>query len=107
MKKTLIAIAFSLSAATSALAGPMDDFNNAAVQDLWTPTLLNFFSSDLIPVADAGFPGIRCASPNDRYAFGSIYVFHGPMGPSWLFPNTVTDCPQASINDPVFVPQSQ
>jgi hypothetical protein len=118
MKTTLIAIGFSLSVATSALAGPMEDFNNAAVADLWTPVLGLGYSPayDQNPYAYGGFgffgdffsgdSVIRCSSHDDRSGrnqLSSIYAFYAGAGPTWTFPNTVTSCVQAGISDPVFV----
>jgi hypothetical protein len=93
MKKTLIAMTIFASVATSALAEPADD---------WMPSLWSFgYSQDSI---------IRCSSPDDRAGrnkLSSIYTFYTIGGPSWLFPNTVTYCPQAGIGNPVFAPLSQ
>jgi hypothetical protein len=92
----------------------MENFNIAAVPDSWTPVLWGFGYSDhdqqRNPYAYGDFFGadsaIRCSGPNDRSGrnqLSSVYVFQGPMGPSWLFPNTVTSCPEAGISDPIFV----
>jgi hypothetical protein len=118
MKTTLIAIGFSLSVATSALAGPMENFNNAAVPDSWTPVLWGFGYSDhdQNPYAYGDFFGgffggdsvIRCSSHDDRSGrnqLSSIYAFYQGSGPTWTFPNTVTSCTQAGISDPIFVGQ--
>jgi hypothetical protein len=120
MKKTLIAMTFFASVATSALAGPMENFNNAAVPDSWTPVLWGFGSSDhdqqQNPYAYGGFFGdffsgdsvIRCSSHDDRSGrnqLSSIYAFYAGAGPTWTFPNTVTSCTQAGISDPIFVGQ--
>jgi hypothetical protein len=120
MKKTLIAMTFFASVATSASAGAMKDFNNAAVPDLWTPTLGFGYSPayDQTPYEYGGFFDgfyigdgvIRCSSPDDRTGrnqLSSIYTFYQSSGPTWLFPNTVNDCRQAGISDPVFAPLSQ
>jgi hypothetical protein len=117
MKKTLIAMTFFASVATSALAGPMDDFNNAFVPDSWTPTLgFGYSDHDQNPYAYGDFFGgffagdsvIRCSSHDDRSGrnqLSSIYAFYAGAGPTWTFPNTVTSCVQAGISDPIFVGQ--
>jgi hypothetical protein len=107
---------FFASVATSALAGPMENFNNAAVPDSWTPVRWGFGYSDhdQSPYAYGGFFGgffagdsvIRCSDPTNRDGrnkLSSVYAFYASAGPKWLFPNTVTSCPEAGAQDPVFV----